>query len=94
MLRRALHASPVPRKEYLLADIGEGITECEIVQWFVQPGMRIAQFDKICEVQSDKAAVDITSRYDGVVKKLHYDVGQMAIVGQPLIQIEPGRRAG
>ncbi|RKP09418.1 2-oxoacid dehydrogenases acyltransferase-domain-containing protein [Thamnocephalis sphaerospora] len=73
--------------QYLLADIGEGITECEVIQWFVKPGTVISQFDKICEVQSDKATVEITSRYDGVVKTLHYNVGDMAQVGQPLIEI-------
>ncbi|RKP25259.1 2-oxoacid dehydrogenases acyltransferase-domain-containing protein, partial [Syncephalis pseudoplumigaleata] len=84
---RAFHATPTRGKEYLLADIGEGITECEIIQWFVKPGTVISQFDKICEVQSDKATVEITSRYDGTVKKLHYGVGEMAQVGQPLIEI-------
>ena len=88
VLHRGLYLTRPWRKEYMLADIGEGITECEIVQWFVKPGDTIAQFDKICEVQSDKAAVEITSRYDGVVKRLHYDVGEMAIVGQPLIEID------
>ena len=47
-------------KPYLLADIGEGITECQIIQWFVRPGARVEQFDKICEVQSDKASVDVS----------------------------------
>jgi pyruvate/2-oxoglutarate dehydrogenase complex dihydrolipoamide acyltransferase (E2) component len=40
-----------------------GITECQIIQWFVQPGARVAQFDKICEVQSDKAAVEVCVYY-------------------------------
>lgn len=75
-------------KPYLLADIGEGITECQIIQWFVQPGARVAQFDKICEVQSDKAAVEITSRFDGVIKKLHYETDDMAKVGKPLVDID------
>lgn len=75
-------------KPYLLADIGEGITECQIIQWFVQPGARVAQFDKICEVQSDKAAVEITSRFDGVIKKLHYEADDMAKVGGPLVDID------
>lgn len=75
-------------KPYLLADIGEGITECQIIQWFVQPGARVAQFDKICEVQSDKAAVEITSRFDGVIKKLHYETDDMARVGKPLVDID------
>ncbi|CAG8541992.1 7988_t:CDS:2 [Funneliformis mosseae] len=73
---------------FLLADIGEGITECEVVQWFIQPGDRIAEFDKICEVQSDKASVEITSRFTGTVKKLHYKVGEMAQVGNPIVDIE------
>jgi hypothetical protein len=55
---------------------------------FVKEGDKIAQFDKIAEVQSDKAAVEITSRYNGVVKKLHYKADEMAKVGQSLIDIE------
>ena len=39
-----------------------GIKEVQIIQWFVQPGARVEQFDKICEVQSDKAATDVRSR--------------------------------
>lgn len=91
-----------------LADIGEGITECEVIQWFVhvlllsvterwdlsstgirfvEPGAVIQQFDKICEVQSDKATVEITSRYDGKVVKLHYKAGEVAKVGSPLVDI-------
>lgn len=36
-----------------------GIREVQIIQWFVQPGARVEQFDKLCEVQSDKATVDV-----------------------------------
>ncbi|KAJ6024480.1 hypothetical protein N7540_005277 [Penicillium herquei] len=75
-------------KPYLLADIGEGITECRIVQWFVKPGDRVNQFDAICEVQSDKASVEITSRYDGVIASLHHEADEMAEVGKPLLDIE------
>ncbi|OQO04855.1 hypothetical protein B0A48_07872 [Cryoendolithus antarcticus] len=75
-------------KPFLLADIGEGITECQVIQWFVQPGARVEQFDKLCEVQSDKASVDITSPFDGVIKKLHYAPDDMAITGKPLVDID------
>ncbi|KAG9306572.1 hypothetical protein G9A89_004769 [Geosiphon pyriformis] len=73
---------------FLLADIGEGITECEVVQWFIKPGDQVAEFQKICELQSDKASVEITSRYSGTISKLHYEVGQMAKVGSPIVNIE------
>jgi 2-oxoisovalerate dehydrogenase E2 component (dihydrolipoyl transacylase) len=45
---------------FLLADIGEGIAEVEVLQWFVQPSNDVKQFDKVCEVQSDKATVEIS----------------------------------
>ncbi|KAG2183631.1 hypothetical protein INT43_006639 [Umbelopsis isabellina] len=88
--RRGFHSSLTAQvvKPFLLADIGEGITECEVVQWFVEPGAEVMEFDKICEVQSDKASVEITSRYTGVIKKLHYEANDMARVGQPLVDID------
>ena len=87
---RQIHASARRDvvKPFLLADIGEGITECQLIQWFVQPGARVEQFDKLCEVQSDKASVEITSPFDGVIKKLHYDPDDMAITGKPLVDID------
>ena len=79
-------------EEFLLADIGEGIAEVEIMQWFVKEGDKISQFDKVCEVQSDKATVEITSRYDGVVKSVNYQVGAMAAVGSSLITLDVENR--
>ncbi|KAI1447976.1 2-oxoacid dehydrogenases acyltransferase-domain-containing protein [Annulohypoxylon stygium] len=75
-------------KPVLLADIGEGIVECEIIQWFVETGARVEEFSPLCEVQSDKASVEITSRFSGVVKKLYYEAGEMAKVGKPFVDID------
>ena len=84
-------SSPPPQTTstpFILADIGEGISEVELLRWFVSPGSAVSQFDRICEVQSDKASVEITSRFDGVVKRLCGEVGDMMFVGKPLLFIE------
>ncbi|KAG7207807.1 hypothetical protein KM043_009410 [Ampulex compressa] len=73
---------------YKLSDIGEGIRDVTVKEWFVNPGDRVAQFDNICEVQSDKASVTITSRYDGVIKNLRYKVDDVALIGDTLLDIE------
>ncbi|KAF9922612.1 hypothetical protein FBU30_007260 [Linnemannia zychae] len=87
----ALANAKVP---FLLADIGEGITECEVIQWFVKAGDKVEEFDRLCEVQSDKASVEITSRFTGTIASLKYKVGDMAKVGSPLVEIETGDAAG
>ena len=79
----------VSTKPFILADIGEGIAEVELLRWFVEEGQVISEFDPVCEVQSDKATVEITSRFDGKVQKLAFSsVGNMIKVGEPILWIE------
>ncbi|KAM9280293.1 lipoamide acyltransferase component of branched-chain alpha-keto acid dehydrogenase complex, mitochondrial isoform 3-T4 [Cariama cristata] len=74
--------------QFKLSDIGEGITEVTVKEWYIKEGDSVSQFDSICEVQSDKASVTITSRYDGIIRKLHYNLDDIAYVGKPLVDIE------
>jgi len=82
------------KQPFLLADIGEGIHEVELLEWKVKQGDKISQFDSVCTVQSDKATVDITSRFDGTVTELCGDVGDMIKVGFPLLQLDVEEREG
>lgn len=71
-----------------LAQTGEGISECELMQWFVREGDVVDEFQPICEVQSDKAAIEITSRYAGTIVKVHHAQGDVVKVGAPLVDIQ------
>jgi len=71
-----------------LAQTGEGIAECEIIKWFVAVGDTVEQFEPICEVQSDKANIEITSRHSGVIKSICFEPGDIAEVGATLVEIE------
>ncbi|KAF3834597.1 hypothetical protein F7725_027155 [Dissostichus mawsoni] len=81
-------ASRGPIVQFKLSDIGEGIMEVTVKEWYVKEGDKVSQFDSICEVQSDKASVTITSRYDGVITRLYHEVDATALVGKPLVDIE------
>jgi pyruvate/2-oxoglutarate dehydrogenase complex dihydrolipoamide acyltransferase (E2) component len=56
-----------------------GITECQVIQWFVKPGARVEQFDPICEVQSDKASVEVLLPLECDCRRLMSLVDYLAI---------------
>lgn len=74
--------------EFKLPDIGEGIHEGEIVKWFVKPGDEVKEDDVLCEVQNDKAVVEIPSPVEGTVKDIKVQEGEVAVVGDTIITID------
>jgi 2-oxoisovalerate dehydrogenase E2 component (dihydrolipoyl transacylase) len=70
--------------------VGEGITECMLNMWFVEEGARVEEWDKLCEMQSDKAAVEISVNYTGVIKKLYAQADDMVKTGAALVDIDDG----
>ena len=80
-------------KDFILPDIGEGIVECEIVEWLVQEGDSIKEDQPVVDVMTDKALVQIPAKEDGVVAKLYYAKGDIAKVHEPLFAIDSGDAA-
>ncbi|MFF2457316.1 dihydrolipoamide acetyltransferase family protein [Peribacillus simplex] len=77
--------------QFRLPDIGEGIHEGEIVKWFVKPGDKIQEDDVLCEVQNDKAVVEIPSPVEGTVEEILVEEGTVAVVGDVLVTFDaPG----
>lgn len=73
---------------FRLPDIGEGIHEGEIVRWLVNPGDEVDEDQPLCEVQNDKAVVEIPSPVKGKVKEVKVQAGTTAVVGDPLVVLE------
>lgn len=70
--------------DFILPDIGEGIVECELLEWLVAEGDRVVEDQPVAEVMTDKATVQIPAMYSGMVEKLYYQVGEIAKVHAPL----------
>jgi pyruvate dehydrogenase E2 component (dihydrolipoamide acetyltransferase) len=81
-------------KQFKLPDVGEGLTEADIVKWHVQPGDKIAINQIIVEIETAKAVVELPSPYEGVVAGLLVPEGETADVGTPIISVEVGADAG
>lgn len=75
------------KKDFILPDIGEGIVECEIVEWLVKEGDLIKEDQPVCDVMTDKATVQIPAVHDGVVTRLYYGKGDIAKVHAPLFEM-------
>jgi 2-oxoisovalerate dehydrogenase E2 component (dihydrolipoyl transacylase) len=75
-------------KDFKLPDLGEGLTEGEILKWLVQPGDQVTLNQPIVEVETAKAAVEIPSPYAGVVTQLHHAEGETVDVGSPIITFD------
>jgi 2-oxoisovalerate dehydrogenase E2 component (dihydrolipoyl transacylase) len=76
------------KKEFILPDIGEGIVECEVIEWKVREGDLIEEDQIVVDVSTDKAIVEIPSMYNGRITKLHHATGDIAQVHSPLFAIE------
>ncbi|TQJ33537.1 dihydrolipoamide acetyltransferase family protein [Arthrobacter sp. SLBN-122] len=74
---------------FLLPDLGEGLTEAELVAWHVSVGDEIAVDQPIAEVETAKSAVEVPSPYAGIVTELHGQPGETLDVGKPLISVTP-----
>ncbi|OZF33595.1 dihydrolipoamide acetyltransferase family protein [Rhodococcus sp. 14-2483-1-2] len=75
---------------FLLPDLGEGLTEAEIVQWKVKPGDTVTIDQVVVEVETAKASVEVPCPFEGVVGELHAAEGTSLAVGAPLISITGG----
>jgi 2-oxoisovalerate dehydrogenase E2 component (dihydrolipoyl transacylase) len=80
---------------FMLPDLGEGLTEAELINWLVAVGDEIRVDQPIAEVETAKSVVEVPSPYAGTVAQLHGEPGQTLDVGKPLISVAPvGSLAG
>ncbi|MFJ8931717.1 dihydrolipoamide acetyltransferase family protein [Streptomyces sp. NPDC102364] len=75
-------------REFKMPDVGEGLTEAEILKWYVQPGDSVEDGQVVCEVETAKAAVELPIPYDGVVRELLFPEGTTVDVGQVIISVD------
>ena len=75
-------------KEFRLPDVGEGLTEADIVAWHVKPGDQVEVNQIIVEIETAKAVVELPSPWDGTVVRLLAEEGQTIDVGVPIIAVD------
>ncbi|PRY00942.1 dihydrolipoamide acetyltransferase family protein [Allonocardiopsis opalescens] len=77
-------------RRFILPDVGEGLTEAEIISWHVRPGEQVAVNQTIVEIETAKAAVELPSPWAGTVTELLVEAGQTVDVGTPIIAVDTG----
>ncbi|MET7697263.1 dihydrolipoamide acetyltransferase family protein [Streptomyces sp. NPDC005485] len=77
-------------REFKMPDVGEGLTEAEILKWYVQPGDTVTDGQVVCEVETAKAAVELPIPYNGVVHELRFPEGTTVDVGTSIIAVNVG----
>jgi pyruvate dehydrogenase E2 component (dihydrolipoamide acetyltransferase) len=80
-------------KEFKLPDVGEGLTEADIVAWHVKPGEAVEDGQIIVEIETAKAVVELPCPWDGTVTRLLAEEGQTVEVGVPIIAVEVAGQA-
>ena len=73
--------------DFIFPDVGEGIHEGEIVKWFVKEKDSVKVDQPLCEVETDKAVVEMPSPKSGTILKIHFEAGKTIKVGEPLVTI-------
>lgn len=81
-------------REFKMPDVGEGLTEAEILKWYVQPGDTVTDGQVVCEVETAKAAVELPIPFDGVVHELRFPEGTTVDVGQVIIAVDVAPGSG
>jgi pyruvate dehydrogenase E2 component (dihydrolipoamide acetyltransferase) len=77
----------MPLPEFRLPDLGEGVTEGEVVEWRVRPGDYVDRDQVLCVVATDKATVELPSPFSGVVGEVLVPEGRVLRVGDPLLRL-------
>jgi pyruvate dehydrogenase E2 component (dihydrolipoamide acetyltransferase) len=80
-------------KEFKLPDVGEGLTEADIIAWHVKPGEAVEDGQIIVEIETAKAVVELPCPWDGTVTRLLAEEGQTVEVGVPIIAVEVAGQA-
>lgn len=76
------------RQVFRMPDVGEGLTEAEILTWFVKPGDTVEVNQMIVEIETAKAAVELPCPFAGTVQQIHAEPGELVDVGAPIITVE------